>query len=126
MKVEFKTIQEVIKSLKEGNIVEDSEGFKYKLIEGFLVGIMNNGYALDPMMTFDGTKSYFIDIPDPLKYEVGRLYKTTDNDKSFLYKIVEGANYPYYFASPSGCFTANKHGESYHSDKKIIGYWDNN
>lgn len=95
-KVYLETPEEVIKALKEGKVVLDRTGNKYKSINGFIVvSYISGGWGVD---SFIGNhEGLYVDEPKPLKLEVGKFYKTRDGRKALVYGKYKETNevYPY-------------------------------
>ncbi len=135
MKKYLNSVKEVVKALKEGKDVFASEPitdrvYKFYFKDGFLIGEEKNcaDIHINTHLIFMQSSKYYTEEPEPLKFEVNKLYKTSKNKKAFLYKIVKDAQFMYYFSSEDGCFTTDENGVFYNfglpTDNKIVGYWE--
>lgn len=133
MKKYLNSVEEVVKALKEGVKVRDEECNSYfQIVNGFIAEFTkgdNNIINVNSSIYFiEGKDRFYTEEPEPLKFEVNKLYKTSKNKKAFLYKIVKDADFMYYFSSEDGCFTTDENGVFYNfglpTDNKIIGYWE--
>lgn len=87
------TPEEVTAALKEGKVVLDRTGNKYKSINGFIVvSFISGEWGVDPFI--GNHEGLYVEEPKPLKLEVGKFYKTRDGRKAFVYTITEEAAYP--------------------------------
>ena len=90
------TPEEITAALKEGKVVLDRTGNKYKSINGFIVvSYISGGWGVDPFI--GNHAGLYVDEPKPLKLEVGKFYKTRDGRKALVYGKYKETNevYPY-------------------------------
>ena len=90
------TPEEITAGLKEGKVVLDRTGNKYKSINGFIVvSYISGGWGVDPFI--GNHVGLYVDEPKPLKLEVGKFYKTRDGRKALVYGKYKETNevYPY-------------------------------
>ena len=84
MKRYLNTPEEITAALKEGKVVLDRTGNKYKSINGFIVvSYISGGWGVDPFI--GNHAGLYVDEPKPLKLEVGKFYKTRDGRKALVY-----------------------------------------
>ena len=95
MKRYLKSPEEVTAALKEGKVVLDRTGNKYKSINGFIVvSYISGGWEVYPFV--GNQEGLYVDEPKQLKLEVGKFYKTRNGKKAFVYGNI-GDAYPYPF-----------------------------
>lgn len=93
----LKTPEEVTAALKEGKVVLDRTGNKYKSINGFIVvSYISGGWGVDPFI--GSTEGLYVEEPKPLKLEVGKFYKTRNGKKAWVVSYKQGLHYPYIVA----------------------------
>lgn len=81
-RVYLNTPEEVIKALKDGKVIKNRFGHKYKFLEGLIV--CDNRYINNPIDCFDYNE-LLVEDEDPLKIEVGKWYETRDHQKVRCY-----------------------------------------
>lgn len=127
MKRYLKTPEEVTQALKEGKVVLDRTGNKYKSINGFIVvSYISGGWGVDPFI--GNHEGLYVDEPEPLKLEVGKFYKTRDGKKAIILNISEfkncyvaivGTNSTYY-VGPSGLYSTDRS----ENDYDLVAPWE--
>lgn len=129
MKKYLKSVEEVVKALKEGKKVKDEENEDvYQMVDGIIYGNYNNGeVVINDSIVFTKT-NLSTEEPELLKFEVNRAYKTRDDSKVFLFKIKTFGAYEYYFIGDYGVkFWVDIEGkfkENQESPFDIVGYWE--
>ena len=94
----LKTPEEVTAALKEGKVVLDRTGNKYKSINGFIVvSYISGGWGVDPFI--GNHEGLYVEEPKPLKLEVGKFYKTRDGRKAWITEEIEHDSYPFRVAT---------------------------
>lgn len=89
--------EEVTAALKEGKVVLDRTGNKYKSINGFIVvSYISGGWGVDPFI--GNQESLYVEEPKPLKLEVGKFYKTRDGRKAWVVSRHQDEHFPYIIA----------------------------
>ena len=84
MKKYLNSLEEITKALKEGNDVFDNGTNTYfKLVDGLLIRF-ENGKTYIGAQIFFCPRTYYCYEEDPLKLEVGKLYKIRDSRKAFI------------------------------------------
>lgn len=78
MKKYLNTPEEVIKALKKGNEVK-SDGYSYKMIDGVICYFGAGGWTVGMHINEDETP--YIEEVEPLKFEVGKFYKSRNGNK---------------------------------------------
>ena len=85
------TPEEVVDALKEGKVVLDRTGNKYKSINGFIVvSYISGGWGVDPFI--GNHEGLYVDEPEPVKLEVGKFYKTRAGLKVVVLHIDENSS----------------------------------
>lgn len=93
----LKTPEEVTAALKEGKVVLDRTGNKYKSINGFIVvSYISGGWGVDPFI--GSNEGLYVEEPKPLKLEVGKFYKTRDGRKAWVVSRHQDEHFPYIIA----------------------------
>lgn len=93
----LKTPEEVTAALKEGKVVLDRTGNKYKSINGFIVvSYISGGWGVDPFI--GNHEGLYVEEPKPLKLEVGKFYKTRDGRKAWVVSRHQDEHFPYIIA----------------------------
>lgn len=93
----LKTPEEVTSALKEGKVVLDRTGTKYKSINGFIVvSYISGGWGIDPFI--GSNEGLYVDEPKQLKLEVGKFYKTRDGRKAWVVSRHQDEHFPYIIA----------------------------
>lgn len=117
------TAEEIIDYLKQGEIVHTEKDDNYfKMVDGFVccfrdceLSIINSSVNVN--------YGFYFDFPDKLELEIGKLYKTKDGDKAFIFNKV-GDMFKGVFADYETVFDYNRDGTSeWLSTKDIIGEW---
>jgi len=85
MKKQLNTMEEVIKALKEGKEVIDNDNIKYKMIGGIICGNSN----INVSILYVDYKKYFIEVEEPIKFEINRAYKTRSGEKVYLCEMTD-------------------------------------
>ena len=94
-KVYLETPEAVIKALKEGKVIQDDNGYSYKLVDGFIVNTVGNNFIVGDDISNIDNHPYILE-EEHLKIEVGKFYKTRDGRKAFVYAKI-GIDCPYPF-----------------------------
>lgn len=82
MKKYLETPEAVIKALRDGKEIFDNLNNKYKLIDGFVMSInQDGGWGINSYVGGD-IDALYIEEPKPFKLEVGKFYKTRDGRKA--------------------------------------------
>ena len=122
-KVYLETPEDVIKALKEGKVIQDDNGYSYKLVDGFIVSTYKNNFLVGDSM-FSRNRPYILE-EEPLKIEVGKWYETSGHQKARCF-IVEKERC--HFTIDNNChFFTNKNGvyvDNETSRYNIIGPWE--
>ena len=129
MKRYLKTPEEVTAALKEGKVVLDRTGNKYKSINGFIVvSYISGGWGVDPFI--GNHEGLYVDEPKPFKLEVGKFYKTRDGRKAWITECTDlkGA-FPFRVATQRECSTyvITKDGRRYFEDTDgtdLVAPWE--
>lgn len=124
------TPEEVTAALKEGKVVLDRTGNKYKSINGFIVvSYISGEWGVDPFI--GNHEGLYVEEPKPLKLEVGKFYKTRDGRKAFVYTITEEAAYPCWVvlvnSSEGGTYCCTIDGQyttNEEHNKDLIATWE--
>lgn len=126
----LKTPEEVIKELKEGKVVLDRTGNKYKSINGFIVvNYLGEGWGINSFIGGDH-EGLYVEEPKPLKLEVGKFYKTRDGRKAWIVECTDkkGA-FPFMVAAQKECnlYSVAKDGRRYCDDTDetdLVAPWE--
>lgn len=121
--------EEVTAALKEGKVVLDRTGNKYKSINGFIVvSYISGGWGVDPFI--GNHEGLYVEEPKPLKLEVGKFYKTRDGRKAWVMECTDmkGA-FPFRVATQRECSTyvITKDGRRYFEDTDgtdLVAPWE--
>lgn len=124
MKRYLKTPEEVTTALKEGKVVLDRTGNKYKSINGFIVvSYISGGWGLNPFI--GNGEGIYVDEPETIKLEVGKFYRNRDGQKVIiLADACKPKAYPYFVAEIGKWtmpYTVRKNGFIY---EKGANAWD--
>ena len=125
-RVYLNTPEEVIKALKEGKIIKSKYGHTYKIVDGFIVDDNNH---LNPIIDCHDYSELHIKEQEPLKIEVGKLYKTKGGFKArcFFKYFTGGAVFTIDFCSDT--FKTDAKGKcvgecDLTNSLDIIGQWE--
>lgn len=129
MKRYLHTPKEVTAALKEGKVVLDRTGNKYKSINGFIVvSYISGGWGVDPFI--GNHEGLYVEEPKSLKLEVDKFYKTRDGRKAWIMECTDmkGA-FPFRVATQRECSTyvITKDGRRYFEDTDgtdLIAPWE--
>lgn len=83
MKKYLSTPEEVIKALKERKDVRSSTNCCYKMIDGVICVCGRSGWCIGTHI--NDAENPYIEEVEPLKIEVGKFYKTKNNQKAYVY-----------------------------------------
>lgn len=129
MKKYLKTPEEVTSALKEGKVVLDRTGNKYKSINGFIaVSYIGGGWGLNAFI--GNNEGFYIKEPEPLKLEVDKFYKTRDGRKAWVAECTDkkGA-FPFVVAAQKeyNMYRVAKDGRRYFDDTDetdLVAPWE--
>lgn len=130
MKKYLKTVEEVMRALKEGKTVKNENGDAYVLKDGLIVQtFLGNLLSLNATIFFD--ENLYAEEPDEqLKIEVGKFYKTRDGRKAFVYANTDEEVY-YYWAvivnsggGPFRCTVDGRFCYSVKSANDLVASWE--
>lgn len=124
----LKTPEEVTAALKEGKVVLDRTGNKYKSINGFIVvSYISGGWGVDPFI--GNHEGLYVEEPKPLKLEVGKFYKTREGRKAFVFAKITNYSYPFYVATVGelNAYSVNAEGRQTNSEPlplDLVAPWE--
>ena len=121
-KVYLETPEAVIKALKDGKEIKGTNGWSYKLVEGFIIN--TNGKSFYVGDNISNIYDPYILKEEPLKINVGKWYETRSHKKARCYKIKDDDCC--FTIDGCGSFVTNKKGcfvEEEAHDLDIIGPW---
>lgn len=124
----LKTPEEVTAALKEGKVVLDRTGNKYKSINGFIVvSYISGGWGVDPFI--GNHEGLYVEEPKPLKLEVGKFYKTREGRKAFVFAKITNYSYPFYVATVGelNAYSVNADGRQTNSEPlplDLVAPWE--
>ena len=84
------TPEEIIKRLKNGEIIENEEGDDtiIKYYDGVICRVYEDGsYEINVSFTTDAACVYYFETEEPLTFEQGKFYKTREGKKAYISKI---------------------------------------
>ena len=113
--------EEVIRRLKQGEILKNSGGDTIEMVDGVFVKRIGRDWAVGYLVW--NTDYYYFEDPDPeLELEIGRFYRTRADKKAFVFsKNAEGKycvvveNEMPYSVYVGGCFSNEEE-----SDKDLV------
>lgn len=115
--------------MKEGKVVLDRAGNKYKKINGFIaVSYIGGGWGLNAFI--GNNEGFYIEEPEPLKLEVGKFYKTRSGKKAFVYTRRSSPYfYPFYVViigkiDTYCCTVDGKYSTNEESAKDLVAPWE--
>ena len=123
----LETPEEVINALKEGKVIQDDNGYSYKLVDGFIVSTYKNNFLVGDNM-FSRNRPYILE-EEPFKIEVGKFYKTRNGRKAWVVSRQQDEHYPYIIAilDEVDDYAVTKDGRFY-DDRPysfdLVGQWD--
>lgn len=124
----LKTPEEVTAALKEGKVVLDRTGNKYKSINGFIVvSYISGGWGVDPFI--GNHEGLYVEEPKPLKLEVGKFYKTREGRQAFVFAKITNYSYPFYVATVGelNAYSVNAEGRQTNSEPlplDLVAPWE--
>ena len=125
MKKYLNSVEEVVKALKAGIKVYCTDGGIYQIVDGFIIEYRSCGTKLvnSAIEWVEHGFNYYTEEPEPLKFEVNRVYKNRENNKVFLDYFEKNE---IFFTNYKIGYITDLEGVAINGNKNldIVGYWE--
>lgn len=81
------TLEEIIKRLKNGEVVHSDGSWTYKMIDGIICAFWSKESYIGAMIDLDVESESYFETEEPLTFEQGKFYKTRDGKKAYISSI---------------------------------------
>ena len=117
MKKYLNSVEEVVELLKEGQLITSKLTNRvYQMSNGIIYSTYKGNATTINDSIYFSENVFYTEEPEPLKFEVNRVYKTRKGLKAFLVKICNQHNHMFFLSSekfvnsPAYCFETNGDG----------------
>lgn len=121
------SIEEIIKRLNNGDVIKDSDGIKFKMVNGFLIkSNFDESSTINAGLRVDFDKTFYFEDPEPIT-ESG-IYRLKNGKKVFIFYVkphilfgaIDGTDYVSRW-NPNGGAYMN---DVLDKDHEIVGKWE--